>query len=319
MRVYFTTVIRYASHQKGGELVCLDWQSKCILARRPMMPTDPDLPDVNPRGGTRGGRGILRRDDLLYVATYHSLHIFDQDLTERGRISNYLLVGLHELCEVGSLIWVASTAIDAAVAVDTHGTIQAIWWSRECKRLQERLGLDSLTIDKTVDNRLLWLDQKHTKSKSHTHLNALCEHRGDLYVLLNRFGVVYNITKNRVLIEDPTIIGAHNLAFVADRCVINDTRGKKVKVYDERGVCERTIDLQDYAEIRRIDEAATDADHAARPLFVRGLHVFDDGRMLVGFSPAAIAEIDLNTGELRDLYQYSTRVRECVHGLLAWP
>ena len=38
-------------------------------------------------------------------------------------------------------------------------------------------------------------------------------------------------------------------------------------------------------------------------------------RLFVGYSPAAIVSIDLETGEMIDGYQHSTDVRECVHGL----
>ena len=81
MIVYFSTVVRAAPQEKGGELVKVDWDTKRVLARTPIVPANPSVLDRNSRGSTRGGRGILVDEDYVYVASYHSILVFDHQLT----------------------------------------------------------------------------------------------------------------------------------------------------------------------------------------------------------------------------------------------
>ena len=317
MDVFFTTVVRQAPVDEGGELVHLDWSSKKVVERIPLVPVNPSVDDPNPRGNARGGRGIVRIGDLIYVATYHSLNLFDVSLKPKGRISHGLFVGLHELCDSGDTLWLASTAIDAAVGIDYKGNLIDSWWARENPKLKQRLLLEPLPIDRNADNRLLWLQGKKMKGPSHTHLNAVAFRDGDLYCLLNSFGLVYNTVTDRIVVEDSSIIGCHNLVFIGNRMVINNSRGKCIMVYTLDGQLTREIKLLGYPEICAIHESVINVSPTKRVLFIRGLSPIDQSRILVGFSPATIVEIDLETGRLLDLFQYSQDVAVCVHGLLA--
>jgi len=142
--------------------------------------------------------------------------------------------------------------------------------------------------------------------------------KGQMCVLLNRFGLVYNTITDSILIEDPSIIGCHNLVFLGDKILINDSKGKRVVVYSQDGKFINEIDLLSFPEILAIHNADIDNYEEKRRLFVRGLSPIDDKRILVGFSPATIVEIELYSGRLLDVYQYSKDVAVCVHGLLAW-
>ena len=64
------------------------------------------------------------------------------------------------------------------------------------------------------------------QTPGHTHLNAVAVRKGQMCVLLNRFGLVYNTITDSILIEDPSIIGCHNLVFLGDKILINDSKGK---------------------------------------------------------------------------------------------
>ena len=50
MDVFFTTIVRGADVEHGGELVALDWGSKKVRARVPILPENPSFVDPNPRG-----------------------------------------------------------------------------------------------------------------------------------------------------------------------------------------------------------------------------------------------------------------------------
>lgn len=321
MDVFFSTVVRQSPIAQGGELVRVDWTTKKVIAKKPLVPIDPPITendDPNPRGNARGGRGILRYGNILYVAIYHSLLLFDTSLNLKDKVTNNLFVGLHEVYHNDDTIWVASTAIDGAICIDPHGNFIDSWWARENPSIQRLFTLEPLSINKNVDNRLLWLKVQPSKQPSHTHLNAVAVNKGQLHVLLNRLGVVYNTKTDDVVLEDTSIIGCHNLVFLGERMLINDSLGKRVMVYSHTGKLIREINLLAYPEVSAIHDEETTNFYEKRRLFVRGLSPINNDRILVGFSPATIVEIELNSGRLLDLYRYSEDVAVCVHGLLAW-
>lgn len=337
MIVYFSTIVRKASLDRGGELVKLDWTTKRICGRTPMVPADPDVHDPNPRGNTRGGRGILLDNGNIYAAAYHTIHVFDNELTPRGAVSNFLFAGLHELCWDEGHLWTASTGIDAAIKVERGGRIVDEWWPREDPLLSRRFQLSPLGIDKTADNRVRHVATRNN-APGHVHLNAVAMLHGRPLVLLNRLGCVVRLRPTEVLIEDPTLRGAHNLLVTPDhQLLINDTLNRNVRVYDEKGSLRRRFDLRRLAPVRRILHRHKMRDvgiwlarfgrprplfnrlfgqlTAARPVFVRGLASTGHGTVLVGVSPATILEIDLKTGKLVDFFNYSRNINCCIHGI----
>jgi len=321
VEVYFTTVVRKAPLEVGGEIVRVDWETKQILGKRVMRPPEPLFKDPNPRGNGRGGRGITKYNNLLYAATYHSLLVFDKQLNQVGIVSDHLFVGIHEVCrrERDNTLWVASTAIDAVVGINNRGVRIDSWWPRENRHLQELLSLEALVIDKSQDNRTLWLHEEQQNNPNHTHLNAVTFDNDQMYVLLNRKGVVYNVTRQQIIIEDSSLIGCHNLVFLGGKILINDSRGKRVTVFSKDGRKIGDLFLLKHGEVKAIYKASKSmANKSTRTIFVRGLSPIDEKRILVGFSPATVVEIDVETGKLLDVFQYSEDVAVCVHGLTAW-
>ncbi len=131
MTVYFSTVVRAAPQKNGGEIIKVDWESKRVIAREAIVPSHPAVHDPNPRGSTRGGRGILIDGDEIFVASYHSLLVMDHDLKLKRRISHPLFANLHELAWDAQDIWAASTDIDVAIKVNRAGKTLDSWFPRE--------------------------------------------------------------------------------------------------------------------------------------------------------------------------------------------
>lgn len=332
-RLAFGTVVRAAPIERGGELVVLDWDEKNVEAKIPIRPRNPTIEeDPNPRGNGRGCRGIRWRDGQLVVATYHTLELYDETLTQTGALNDGLMVGLHEIEDTErNTVWVTSTAIDAALEYDlSDGALRQEFWPRERASLQDALGLEPLNIDKEVDNRLRFLDPSATDDESHLHLNAIDEEGGTVYALFNSYGTVVDLTRGDVVLRDEGLQGAHNL-IVTDEglAIVNDTWGQAVRFYDlDRGSLQRSIDLTRYRWVRQLIRWDIPAywakevaqwmglidDSVAKPLFVRGLVRRGDS-LFVGVSPAAILQIDWTSGELVDAYRYSSDVHVCIHGL----
>jgi hypothetical protein len=332
-RLAFGTVVREAPIGEAGELVVLDWSRKEIEARGAIRPRNPTIEeDPNPRGNARGCKGIRWWNNRLIAASYHSLEFYDETLTQTGALSDGLMVGLHEIdVTERDTVWVSSTAIDAAVEYNlSDGTRCRALWPREMPALQEALGLEPMAIDKGADNRLRYLEPSATNDESHLHLNAVEEHDGHLYALLNSYGVVVDLTNGTVVLQDEGLSGAHNLTIIeGGLAFVNDTWGMTVRLYDlGQEECCRAIDLTKYRWVRRlirweipiywgkelVRKIGMIGKSVAKPLFVRGL-VRRGDTLFVGVSPAAILQIDWTSGELVDAYQYSSDVHACIHGL----
>ena len=332
MNIYFGTVARAAPISKGGSLFKLDWDSKKIIREIPTIPTEPDLfHDPNARGNVRGTRGIRIYKDEVFVADYHTINVFDRDLNLKRKLTHGLMIGLHETQIVDSSIWVTSTPLDAALKYRLDdGSLEASYWPREMPEFQESLNLEPLAIDKSIDNRLNFLESESFRGSSHLHLNAVYEFRGEVYALFHSKSVVVNLTRGTIVIDDKNLKHAHNLIIEDPGVVyINDTRRTVVRQYDlESGQQIRAINIRKMSGInslllksvgRAIKEMgvsffSSKRKATARPLYLRGLSITDDN-IFAGFSPATIVRIDKATGKLIDYYFHSTDMRDCIHGL----
>lgn len=334
MKVFFSTVVRSAPRERGGEFVQLDWESKTVEGKVPIFPTNPDLlHDPNPRGNTRGGRGIEFLDDKVVVASYHTLKIYDRELHHQGDVSHPLMVGLHEIySNARGRIWVTSTAIDAALEFDMEtGQISRQYWPREMPGFQQALGLMPLEIDRQADNRDRFLGQEHQNHPHHLHLNAVVSWQGEMYAFFHHFGVIANLDRDEVVIKDPELYSGHSMIIQDDgTAIVNHTRGRTVRIYDLKAKkLKQVIDITEFRWVRDLAKwqhvpyfvkgilgkfGVERYNPPPRPLFVRGLDVVGDW-LFVGLSPASILCIDSRRGELIDAYCYSRDVDIAVHGL----
>ncbi len=332
MHLYFSTVVRSAPQRAGGELVHLDWTAKAVLGAVPVFPDNPDVVDPNPRGGARGGRGVEVVGDRVVVASYHTLKVFDRALVHQRDITHGLMAGLHELCQDGKdRVWVASTAVDAALLVDLdRGEVIDQRWPREAEGVRRPLDLTPLDIDKSSDNRQEMLSRPERTDTSHIHLNAVATWKGEVYALCSGFGVIVNLDRSEIVIQHKRLRLGHNLHILDDGTAFTSgTVSRSVELWDlDRRAPVRSIDLTRFGWVRRLTPTKRALSRlrakAARlgvgsapvshPLFIRGQHVVDH-RMFVGLSPASILYLDWEKGELIDGFRYADRQEVAVHGI----
>jgi hypothetical protein len=323
MVVYFATVTRLAPVVRSGELVRVDWDRGEVLDRVPMASFNPKIDhDPNPRGGTRGFRGVLVSRDEVIAATYHSLHVFNHDLKPLGEITHPLFSNLHELAWQGDSIWVTSTGIDAAFRINRAGQVLESWWPREDPETARHFNLHPLEIDKSQDNRLRFLGRDGSESSpSHVHLNAVAVWNDRPRMLLNRFGSVIELNPTKLVVQENGMRGCHNV--VVTRCnhmLVNDSHHMAVRAFDSGGSPVRRIDLSQFEPVRqllwrngftrikdwlrshgrptRLFQKLIPKAPSVKPIYVRGLCETPRGTVLVGISPASILEIDWKTGRL---------------------
>ena len=355
MKIVFTTVVRHAPVAAGGWARVAEWPSGRLLAERPVVPADPPVDDPNPRGNSRGGRGVVVAGDAIVIANYHSLEICDQALRPVGTFSHGNFAGIHEIKRRRKRLLVASTAVNAAAEVPLEAVLGAaaatgkhaaaavcFWWPTEALAVCERLGVPATSYpDKQADNRLRYLELHNRGHAGHLHLNAVDADGEQVYALLNKPGAILRLSgpgSMEVVLRHPLLEGAHNLEFVGPgRAWVVGTRSGLLLECDLVGGTVRPlIDLaatpfarevargggepQTWSGLRWLQrkQAPTAAEPTARPLFWRGLAVNADW-IFVGTSPAAILGFDRRSFAYQGVVRFGANAREIVHGIAIGP
>lgn len=335
MQIYFSTVVRTAPLAAGGEIVRLDWPTKTVTHKAAIDPTDVIGYDPNWRGNTRGGRGVALNNGQVIVASYHSLELYDLALNLQKKVTHGLMVGLHETClDEEGLLWATATSIDALLGIDLDaGQLARQFWPREMPNLQKELGLIPRVIDKTADNRTLFLHGRHRRDPHHLHLNAVTVWQNEVFALFHDLGIVANLSQDKVVVHDPSLKKPHNLLISDDGLlIVNNTLQHAVHFYDlPTGELVKVIDLRQFKWVRdlirwkkpgfavrsRLNRLKVFRLPTGRPLFARGLDLVGN-RLFVGISPASILCLDWQQGTLLDAFSYSRDVRYTIHGLKVW-
>lgn len=342
MKIVSTTVKRHAPVTAGGCVRITDWTTGEQVAERPVFPTNPSIDDPNPRGNSRGGRGVVICDGAIVVANYHTLEVCDGQLRPIGTISKGNFAGIHELSHRGERLFVASTANNSAAELSLEA-IRAVvagencampahhWWPTENAEACEQLGIpQTLYPNKFSDNRLRHLDLHNRGKAGHLHLNAVDADANAVYALLNKPGVILRLDTMQVVLRHPSLEGAHNLNFIApNRAWVVSTRtGRLVECDVQQGEVRPIINLNETPFAKKVLAkrwwgqrwplgASSGRNSATRPLFWRGLAVNDDW-ILIGTSPAAILVFDRRTQAYHSVLPFSRDVREIIHGIACW-
>ena len=330
-KLYFSTVFRYAPIDQAGELVKIDWEEKRVEKKVPVLPKVLKFEDPNPRGNSRGGRGIAVVDGKVIMAGYCELQVYDFDLNPLFNISHNLFSGLHEVYyESDHRLWVTSTSLNTALLIDLDtGQLLDQFWPQEIPAFQERWGVKPRAINKEEDNRIRFLKKNIEKDPHHLHFNAFFRWKDENFGLFNRLGAVVNLTRNTVVFEDPKIKGCHNLNILDDGSIfINDTRNQAVNIYDMGGSLKKRINLLPMHPAGKkvlsrrllnparklLNQVGLAKHEIAMPFFVRGMDIVED-LMYVGISPASVLCVNWESGKLVDSFTYTEDIRKAVHGL----
>jgi len=315
MRIFATTVIRGdANSELTGFFYELDWHKNSVKSKIPI-PVDSSHPFWNARGGNRGGRGIVLNKGILYVGTATSVLKYDTHLNRLGSIEQPLLAGLHEMWAAADGIWVTSTVHDLAMKLGFDGEILDEWWGSESKGLQAAFGYPgralNLKMDFGAENFVEGYEQYCADER--LHINTVCEYNNAVYVLANRTNALIRIRPlpEQVIIRDASLVSPHN-GIITERgeALINNTIKQTLNVYDlGSGNRVKEIPTNIFGERASLQ--------FAKAGWQRGLAHLEGSKYLVGTSPAAIFEVDIDTGEVGKVLQLDIDIRHCVHGLAA--
>jgi hypothetical protein len=289
--------------------------------------------DPNPRGGTRGGRGVAVHGDRLVLGTHEDITVVDTGWSPVHRFTHPILSAIHDVVADERGMWVSCTRGDSVALFDWDGQL-ADWWSLGLdKRLAKSLNLHLVRpFDPKADYRDPRID---LQGWSTVGLNGLGRGDSGNLVSLGRvadrrkrvrapfrkqplpdpasFAIVALPTDGRlrdasasILLhrtDHPVEAPNHNAAEDGDLLLYNDSNRNVFVVWDR---------------------AAEHEVHAipipGDPPFARGLLRLGPGRWLVGGQkPLTLHEIDLEAGRIAATHDLEGDEEETVYAVCELP
>lgn len=317
-KVFATTVLRESLNKElTGYLYKIDWYNQSIL-KSTKIPLNSGHPFWSGRGGNRGGRGIEYKNNILYVATAMSILKYTTELQLIGEIKAKELAGLHEICIVEQGIWCTSTIHDLMILLSFDGKVIDSWDGSNSELLQSTYSFTprhlnyNFDIDPTkVENSLSNIESY--VSQERLHINSVSSNKNDeVFIYASKLNSLVKIRPlpEALIIEDTKLLNAgHNCTYNDSTSFIaNDTKRQNIVLYNLDGDIIKRINTS--INSRQLSTQFT------KPGWQRGLSRITDDVFLVGSSPALIFEVNIQTGEIGQLFELDNNVKHCVHGLL---
>lgn len=261
----------------------------------------------NPRGGTRGWRGIACWQDLVVVANNDSLVFFDPQLDKVKKIiSHPSFAGLHGVEVCGDLLYVASTASDTYAVVDNRMNVSI--------------------HDPFKDNRLLgvikpWLDIRGRAAPVFSskrdyrekwvedviHLNYITTNSGKMYALFNSLDILIQLKPEpKILWAPPIAPGIYSddpppvLPYLACPHDLTEYSPGKLLINSSRMHTLHSFDTVS-GELRSVWSGKEAGHH-----WLRGIQVIGSSAY-IGTTDGVLLEVDITAGKkIRELSIFDT-------------
>lgn len=322
-RVAITSVVRYAVPTEiSGCLRILDLERGRLSFVTPSPESSFRGHDPNPRGGTRGTRGVSVHGDRLVVANAERLFVFDTSWNLVAELSGPLMVDVHDVLAEERGIWVTATGIDLLLLVAWDGRLVHEWTFRKDGALLRELGFRRRSLpwaDPALDLR----DPRvRGRGYDRLHLNSLG--RSDDGILISfgrvvpdddpeaeRSSALLRVTENgdgrpqlAILHRQQGVrMPSHNVAEDGGLLVYNDSSGNRLVAVERV-----TGNLRYAVEI------------PGSPPYARGLARIGDDLWLVGSqAPLAVHAVDFRRGEVVGSYPLGGIQDEVVFGICPLP
>lgn len=345
MNVVVTTIVRGADRGEDGFVYVIDWDEQTISHQ--FVPPPAMNPELGPRGGTRGYRGITFSGAHCLIANNDSVFAYNDRWEVEEVISHPMFCDLHEIRWDGEALWVVSTGIDAILKCSPSGELLDEYVLGELEgAVASELRLPPRPIDRSIDHRLrYWPPTPHHIS----HPNAVDIHEGRPYVTLYNQGAVIALNPLEVIWHDEAYRGMHSGRMLPGRrlCVARSYQrsvelidlerrrpAARVEVLPEslavgsrakrawQGVVSHPVVagsapvklLLRNSLIRTAVREVPGLSPKAQSLvgWARGLAVLSERRVLAGTSPATVCQLNLETGSIERYVALDSRVENAV-------
>ncbi len=349
-RIVVTSAVRHAGHERfSGFVRIVDLDGGAALHTEPVPESPWRAVDPNPRGGTRGAKGVSVHGDRLIVCNSDSVFVLDERLGLVATFTHPLAGAIHDVLAEESGVWVTCTNADLLARFTWEGELAETWSWRDDPDLVRELGFDALpSPDLTLDYR-----DPHTLQSGVTniaHLNAVARgHEGLLVSLgrildpaevarrrrmapLGRAASKLGVTRRRKPGTAPTpagVIPGSSSAIVVRR---EDGSAHQLMWQTGIGVPGHNVLERDgvllYNDTNAGNLVAFDRERKAEtsivvpgdPSFARGLALWHDCVYLVGSQrPLAVHAIDVGLGRVTRTFELGGEENESVYAVAVLP
>jgi hypothetical protein len=343
-RVVVTSAVRHAGHERfSGYVRVVDLENHAVLHTEPV----PESPwrgvDPNPRGGTRGAKGVSVHGDRLVVCNSDSVFVLDGRLQPVTTFSHPLTGAIHDVLAEESGIWVTCTNADLLARFTWAGELAETWSWRDDPLLARELGFDSVPpTDLTLDYRDPRVLQGGVTNV--VHLNAVTRGTGGLLLSFGRILSPDEVARRQrmarlgraaarlgvVRKRKPETTTAPASAIPGSTAAIvelPDAGSGRLRTPQTNATVpnhnvielDGTLLYNDTNEGRLVG-GATSVPVPGDPSFARGLAHFREAVYLVGSQhPLAVHAIDLGAGEVVETFELGGEENESVYAIAVLP
>lgn len=349
-RIVVTSAVRHAGQERfSGYVRIVDVGDGAVLHAEPVPESPWRSVDPNPRGGTRGAKGVSVHGDRLVVCNSDSVFVLDERLGLVTTFTHPLAGAIHDVLAEESGVWLTCTNADLVARFTWDGELAETWSWRDDPELVRELGFDALpSPDLTLDYR----DPRTLQSgvTNIAHLNAVARGRGGLLVSLGRVldpvevarrrrmaplgraAARLRVTRRRKPDSSPTpagVIPGSSSAIVVRR---DDGSAHTLTSRTGIGVPSHNVLERDgvlhYNDTNAGSLVAFDCDRKTEtsvavsgdPSFARGLAHWQDDIFLVGSQrPLAVYAIDVGLGRVTRTYELGGEENESVYAVAVLP
>ena len=322
-RVAITSVVRYSRETEiSGSLRVLDLERGRLQFVTPSPESTFRAADPNPRGGTRGTRGISVYGDRLVVANAERLFVFDTAWNLVAELSNELMADVHDILADERGIWVAATGIDQLLLVGWDGALVHSWTFRKDGKLLKELGFGARSLPRAEPTLDLRDPRLRGAGYDRLHLNSLGRSENGLLLSFGRVrpSEELNAEASSALLRatvngagDPQLdvlhrqesvkLPSHNVAEDGDLLVYNDSSRHRLVAWDTA----------------RGEERCAVAIPGSPP-YARGLARIGSDLWLVGSqAPLSVHAVDTRLAEVVASYPLAGIQDEVVFGICPLP
>jgi hypothetical protein len=350
-RIVVTSAVRHAGNEAfSGYLRIVDLEGSAVLHTEPVPESPWRTVDPNPRGGTRGAKGVSVHGDRLVVCNSDAVFVLDDRLGLVSTFTSPLAGAIHDVLAEEDGIWLTCTNADLLARFTWDGELAETWSWRDDAALVRELGFDSLPpLDLSLDYRDPRVLQSGVTNIG--HVNGVARGSDGLLVSLGRIlspGEVarrrnmarlgsiaarLGVTRKRKPDTSPTPAG--KIPGSSSAIVRRRDDGTAVRLLWKEG-----IDVPGHNVLERDGAMLYNDTHNGRlvaldrtgevetasvqipgvPSFARGLAHWHDDVYLVGSQrPLAVHGVDIQLGALTSTFELDGADNESVYAIALLP
>jgi hypothetical protein len=343
-RIVVTSAVRHAGHERfSGYVRVVELESHSVIHTEPV----PESPwrgiDPNPRGGTRGAKGVSVHGDRLVLCNSDSVFVLDDHLQPVTTFSHPLAGAIHDVLAEESGVWVACTNADLLARFTWEGTVAETWSWRDDSLLVRELGFDSLPpTDLALDYRDPRVLQGGVTNV--VHLNAVTRGTGGLLLSLGRILTPAEVARRQrmarlgraaarlgvVRKRKPEATTAPASAIPGSTAAIVELRGDgssrlrtsqtNVTVPNHNVIEREGALLYNDTNEGRLVAGPASVPVPGDPSFARGLaHLRDDVYLVGSQRPLAVYAVDVAAGAVVETFELGGDENESVYAIAVLP